>query len=866
LTGVIVHDGDAYEGHYYSFIAINGVWYCFNDMSVSPYPQRLFRWAVFGGSTGRYEDSSPSAYLLFYSRSGLDSSYAFPNEELAAAIPPARWEAIQAENRLYAHNQAVFSEPMCEFVLDSLTELGILCEYFVNIILHSRSAASADTASEKIIRLLKADRAAIADTAGFFVANQKTLLEAFQFCANDDILKCLSRLLTVIVKSAPTDAAFVHYFMENMFEMVGPCRRLPFMMRPITKCITVAPLSVEVQEEYAQRIVDFIGLLFAGKKTAGTLQELDLEDLFNSLAMLFDVMTEERFRPLLLNADHILSSPQSASFVRANLASDVHTNLIMAIIILADDDDDLLVKLTDLDDFVTWEDIVETIRRFAHHEDFKSQVIDHWDLLLLRYLTADDPLLRDASERAVASLFGLLPLNREDRAEFLLCHPGLAAFDGSSSGGLLDEADFDAFAKLMADLCECCRDFAAESGAISELIDGDDEPQTRFTFLLRCLRLALTRSDISNGDLPPTIWALFVAVSNSSACGGCYLLEFVRLFAALPEEDRVVLLSARASEFVRCVFPIPFTSELKLAASTLINVLQLTHFLLPEFQTDPLFLETYRLFTARPLQNASYGWITTRVVSLVLNNAGFAEAVVSLLEDGFPIAWILVVVAANAPLDEAAFGRLLDAVVRACDERPARPSATKALLTSQLFELLLLNLKRFPTVAAPIASLLSAYLTPSSAPYAAAMQAFIVALADRDESLRVSAFDLLVGCKEDVEQDVRVVWNWLALRLRLCRSDREKADCLEDAVDAAGRYEEGRGLTFAQAVLAAWSAGGGAHAGVLRRFVAAAGKTNVWRQTTAAEIVAAAQGSGEIIDAFRMICDHAHGCTRPSPL
>jgi hypothetical protein len=59
-------------------------------------------------------------------------------KELIQNIQPDLYEMIELENKLYTHNQAVFSDQMCEFVSDSLTDLRILLKYFVNVVLHSK--------------------------------------------------------------------------------------------------------------------------------------------------------------------------------------------------------------------------------------------------------------------------------------------------------------------------------------------------------------------------------------------------------------------------------------------------------------------------------------------------------------------------------------------------------------------------------------------------------------------------------------------------------------------------------------------------------------------------------------------------------
>jgi hypothetical protein len=115
--------------------------------------------------------------------------------------------------------------------------------------------------------------------------------------------------------------------------------------------------------------------------------------------------------------------------------------------------------------------------------------------------------------------------------------------------------------------------------------------------------------------------------------------------------------------------------------------------------------------------------------------------------------------------------------------------------------------------------------------------------------------DILLGCKDDVEQDPRVVWKWLALRLRLCASNEEKSNCLEDAVGAVERFDLTHAIVFIQAVLIVWADGAGEQSEALRRFVQALERVGAWEKEVCARIAEATKGSVDVIEAFRAIHD-----------
>jgi hypothetical protein len=516
--------------------------------------------------------------------------------------------------------------------------------------------------------------------------------------------------------------------------------------------------------------------------------------------------------------------------------------------------------LSKLETHFRTQEIVSAIDRFSQNDGFKALVIEHAPVLLCRSLISDDYFVRDATERAIPALFDLLPLRPKERAEFLLRHPGrLAPIDATPSVDPpqieVDDCDADAFAQLTSDLCRCCRE-SAES--LNELLENDSEPQIRFTSLLRSLRLALSRSDASDPSLADSVFDLFVAVANSPARGGCNLCEFIRLFEQLPEEERALLITGHSDTFLRCIFPITFTAELGLSAITFIEAVRLISFL-PEVQSSDVFRDSYRQFLALPLRNQAYVWTIARMTNMVgrdqENNRSVAQLVVSLIEEDLPISAIPVIVAADLPLGEQAFKWLLDATVRACDEKVSKPGVGKFIFNSadRLFSILEEHLKKFPDVPAPIPPLLSAYLSPSGSKYATALQSFLLRLAEHNAAVRKDALESLISWKDDVEQDGRVVWRWLAIRLRLCENEEDRETCLNDAVSAADKFEGAYGLAFVLAVLDVY--GDRRDIPTLRRFIAEVKRVGIWEADAVAEILVEVESSGDVLKGFRTIQD-----------
>jgi hypothetical protein len=274
-----------------------------------------------------------------------------------------------------------------------------------------KNTVSAAITFEQINKILKLNPERIGEIISFVIQNQENIFQAFQFCTTDDIFEYVSQLLTSIIKKAPSEAHFIAYFLAHLDEMINSWRRLPFIAQPIKKYISIAPLSTEIKAQFLQLLIDFILQLFSGKRNPTFLQELDLEDILDSISLNFQYITKPQFHSLFSKSLHILSShlssvsflkfiflgiaksftdfPVFLSFIKPQKSTpleDQHINLIMAVILLSEDRHDLLSKLTFLEQSFIPQDIIETILQFSHYENFKEKLIDHSSLLLFPYL------------------------------------------------------------------------------------------------------------------------------------------------------------------------------------------------------------------------------------------------------------------------------------------------------------------------------------------------------------------------------------------------------------------------------------------------------------------------------------------------
>jgi ubiquitin C-terminal hydrolase len=135
LSGVIVHSGTAFAGHYYSFAKerATGRWFHFDDDSVTPWDVADIEQECFGGQFQPTRESkmymrSQSAYIVMYDRQAPASrtnsargmkpahSLAWPDEfdDTCASVPASRLQEILEANQAEFVKSTAFSESLAK--------------------------------------------------------------------------------------------------------------------------------------------------------------------------------------------------------------------------------------------------------------------------------------------------------------------------------------------------------------------------------------------------------------------------------------------------------------------------------------------------------------------------------------------------------------------------------------------------------------------------------------------------------------------------------------------------------------------------------------------------------------------------------
>ena len=146
LRGIVVHDGTAQAGHYYSYSCdrecakVGGAprWFEFNDKQVRPFDVAKLAEAAFGGeqeitfsdtnywgetkTTTKKMAQTANAFILVYDRRQLDQLLPAPSR---AAVPRAQLQKIWADNARFARLQQTLNPVYFAFV-ESLIGLPVI--------------------------------------------------------------------------------------------------------------------------------------------------------------------------------------------------------------------------------------------------------------------------------------------------------------------------------------------------------------------------------------------------------------------------------------------------------------------------------------------------------------------------------------------------------------------------------------------------------------------------------------------------------------------------------------------------------------------------------------------------------------------
>ena len=120
LKGCIIHKGNSEFGHYYSIIKDfeNNKWILFNDIEISEFEEEFLEEEAFGNPESNGISDGPSAYILFYTRAGMENNV----EEIVSNIKQIKdenlYNYISYENDKSKVSQIYFTNEFKIFMED----------------------------------------------------------------------------------------------------------------------------------------------------------------------------------------------------------------------------------------------------------------------------------------------------------------------------------------------------------------------------------------------------------------------------------------------------------------------------------------------------------------------------------------------------------------------------------------------------------------------------------------------------------------------------------------------------------------------------------------------------------------------------
>lgn len=206
LSGVVVHQGDAEVGHYFSYIKAGpDQWMCLNDQSVQIVSTAVMRNDAKGSPEGS------TAYLLFYERlDARDVKLEIPKIEDVALV-----DSIKADNMRLVIDTVYFSKPFARFIIDVLKKFGdssAPLEYFIKCLSHS----SLVDYFKELADVIAAER--LSAFQEYLTANSNCIPQIMSECSNKGVRMQFSELIKQVFANMDIDNDLIIIIMSQIWD------------------------------------------------------------------------------------------------------------------------------------------------------------------------------------------------------------------------------------------------------------------------------------------------------------------------------------------------------------------------------------------------------------------------------------------------------------------------------------------------------------------------------------------------------------------------------------------------------------------------------------------------------------------------
>ncbi|OHT06323.1 hypothetical protein TRFO_25582 [Tritrichomonas foetus] len=290
LTGVVLHSGTARGGHYTSVIKLKGRWYWFNDMEVSVISESEFEKMAYGGRSKNNDfDADPCAYLLFYTKIGAEDEGVslFANkmtQKMIDYVKPNIKDEIQNDNHEYLNLQCSFSKELFDFIM-SINDPFVLIDYFINVFCHSGLNEFSIKAQNILVNSI--ENYTGGDIYPYFIKYSHLIDEILSKCTNIDINESLTSVILACCKKVEPKVSiyYIDHFFTVLFSVMKNWRQIPPFCKIFHEFLMNGDDYVDVayQDDWPNKLINIINVIYEGQKSSILLQNIDLSDLFYSL-------------------------------------------------------------------------------------------------------------------------------------------------------------------------------------------------------------------------------------------------------------------------------------------------------------------------------------------------------------------------------------------------------------------------------------------------------------------------------------------------------------------------------------------------------------------------------------------------------
>jgi ubiquitin C-terminal hydrolase len=314
LTGVVLHAGTSQGGHYTSCVKIQNKWFDFDDAAVTEIAEASVLNDFLGGSSygtyTDYETHRPSAYLLFYTKSG------FVDSDLQLALEGADSEllsAIDQENRLFLQMQTIFSPGMMNIVLEQ-TDICLLLRYLLNILAHSNHGPLAQTFGAHFLTVTEKQQAS--DYVLELFTEKLSIIESVFIRSNEEnIIQLFEHIIRFLIHSAAfaKSLTFISKIFESLLANIQNWRVIPHFVLLIVSFLEQYP-DWSRDNGWLSRLVSFTKTALESTRSSVFLQNFNISSFFRFLYKSDTLLSKEDLEVLCSVAGQILQSQGHSEF------------------------------------------------------------------------------------------------------------------------------------------------------------------------------------------------------------------------------------------------------------------------------------------------------------------------------------------------------------------------------------------------------------------------------------------------------------------------------------------------------------------------------------------------------------------------